>query len=198
MKREEFVQIIRKVVRDEIKEVFSSKSNRSFIREIIGEEVRGEVDRLLTEIESNQGEKLSITENNDDVRISKMVERGELPPVGRKQVPLGLSKNPIMNKMLNETLVSLQTGQAMFPSALGPEAQVEHLKEQYVNHKSDKDIVRPTSDNGSGKSVSQMLPSQDVNGNPLVIDPNRLPGHVQKALTRKYKVTSTKTTNRNF
>lgn len=194
MNKIELVGLIREIVKDELKELLKSKEGRAVVREMIGKEVRIEVDRLLTEMEQSQSEVIS--EAPQDTKLSRMVERGELPPKTVQQKPVVVpkvefTKNPKLNALLNDTYQQLATGKASLPSAMGPEAQAQLLKEQYAKTMTaggfpvtPHSIMQNPPSEDSGKSVDQMLPDVDVNGNPLVV--RNIPDHVGKALTRNY------------
>jgi hypothetical protein len=206
MNKIELIGLIREIVKDEFKELLKSREGRAYIREIVGKETRVEVDKLLTEMEQSQGE--VIQEPQQDVKLAKMVERGELPPKKRiveekKEIPkVAFTKNPKLNAFLQSTFEDIASGRAQLPSQTGAEGQAALLKEQYAGEDwktmtggtftSDQartfGMTRPQPNTEStGKPVAAMLPSVDVNGNPLVVRPDALPDHVQTALTKDYR-----------
>ena len=205
MNKIELIGLIREIVRDELKELLKSKNGRAVVREMISKEVRLEVERLLVEMEQSEGE--VIQETHDNTKLIQMVERGELPPKNgsrKTKTPstenVAFTKNPKLNAMLNETLRSVTTGEAQLPSQLGADGQMALLKEQYANMGDDWKTMpgnftstgartfTPTTERvgeESGKSVQQMLPDTDVNGNPMMVQ--SVPDHISKALTRDYR-----------
>jgi len=192
MNKIELLSLIREIVKDELKELLTTKSGRTLVREMITREVRIEVDKLLTEMEQGQDSREMVQESPNDIKLSRMVERGELPPKKsskREEPKVGFTKNSKLNDMLNQTLDSIRKGDAQLPSMMGPESQVQLLKEQYPNMKigeSNLGVTRPVEES-TGKSVVSMLPDKDVSGNPLMVNPTALPDHVQNALTRDYR-----------
>lgn len=160
----------RALIKKELVEILNSKQGRQLIHSIIKEGVRLEVDRLLTEMEqSEQTERI-----DESPRVTQMVERGELPP--RKPVPKKeFAKDPVLNKILNETFLSMVNGDAVAPASLG-KAPTNMVGE-----------YGPDAYRQSSRSVEAMLPETDVNGRPLQVSPEMLPDHVRTALTKDYR-----------
>lgn len=189
MTKTELVTLIREVVRHEFKAILQTPEGKKLVREIIKNEVRSEVDMLLTEMESQPT--TVIHDTPTDVRLSRMVERGELPNAdagkSKQLQEVSFSKNTKLNKALNQTLKSIVSGEAEVPSAVDPEAEMDLLREQYRKGFVDarqRQSQNPV-DEQSGKTVAQMMPRVDVEGNP--INTVAVPQHVQRALTRDYR-----------
>ena len=196
MNKNELLSSLRGIVKEELTRLLNSKEGRALIKELISRGVRSEVDRLLTDMEQENKQPV-IQEANRGVKVSRMIERGELPPknVPKRVVeesiqPVTFTKNSKLNNMLNQTLVSIARGEAQLPSALGADSNAALLREQYGGVReeiSNPQMSRHPLNESSGKSVMQMLPDKDVNGNPLMINATALPDHVQNALTRDYR-----------
>jgi len=193
MNRIELVSLIREMVKTELKGLLKSKEGRAIIREVIGSEVRSEVNTLLTEMEQSEAPKEVIKEVRPSGKLSQMVARGELPPkektMGKTPI-VAFTKNQKLNEMLSQTLNDIRHGNAQLPSSMGVEGQVAMLREQYASNpitavSSAAPLLPP--EERTGKSVVSMLPEKTVEGNPLMINPNALPDHIQKALTRDYR-----------
>ena len=192
MNKIELLTLIREIVKDELKELLRSKNGRAAVREIIGKEVRIEVDKLLTEMEQGQDTREVVHESPEEIKLSRMVERGELPPKGvpkkKQEHPnIQFTKKSTFNDMLNQTLDSIRRGDAQLPPAEdGGQAQL--LREQYMDMRGQPENTSvPRAEEHTGKSVVSMMPEKDVDGNPLMVNPNGLPDHVQGALTRDYR-----------
>jgi len=207
MNKTELLTVLREMVKNELKELLNTREGRALLREIIGKEVRIEVDKLLTEMEHSDSSKEIIQESPKNQKLSRMVERGELPPKGvpkKESQTVAFTKNQKLNSMLNQTLEAIRNGKETMPSTEGTAGQVAMLREQYEGQPKDEmgawptmptggmnaqnfNAVRPQMEESTGKSVVSMLPDKDVNGNPLMVNPNALPDHVSKALTRDYR-----------
>lgn len=207
MNKTEFVGIVRKVVREELVELLKSKEGRVMMREMVNKTVRIEVDRLLTEMESSQEE--VIQERKDNPKLSRMVARGELPATKqqeqKREIPkVAFVKNQKLNALLQDTFEQVAAGKAQLPSQLDGGGAAGILREQYSNMADEWKTIPgnftsqgaqtfgharpvPQGPEDSGKSPAQMLPDKDVNGNPLMVNPNALPDHISKALTRDYR-----------
>ena len=182
MNKTELLSTLRTIVKQELKEFIVSKEGRTLLQEVISGHVRIEVDRLLTEMETTDESNEIIQESKRDKKLVQMVERKELPPKDalKKEVLL-LSKNSVLNNMLNQTLQAIRSGNATMPSMEGTVGQAELLREQYNN------ATPPPTEGNTGKSVISMIPDKTVEGHPMVISADRLPDHVTKALTRDYR-----------
>lgn len=190
MNKIELVGIIREIVKDEFKEMLKSKEGRAILKEVIAKEVHREVDRLLTEMEEASP---VLAETAQMPRLASMVEHGELPPTKKPQPnaeSVQFTKNNKINEALNQTLASIVSGQATLPSQEGSEGAFAALREQYgangFNPMPSQTAATHQSDS-TGKSVNQMLPDRDVNGNPMRINAAALPTDVKNALTRDYR-----------
>ena len=173
MNKIELMEVLRKIVKEELRRALVSKEIGPLIKEVIKKEVRTEVDRLLTEMEQKQPGEV-IQERTTSPRVNSMIARGELPV---KVKPVHLAKNQKLNDLLNQTAQSIARGEATLPSQEGPEGQLALLREQYANMGSDS----------TGKTAAAMIPNVDVEGRPMIVNPAALPTHVQNALTKDYR-----------
>jgi len=186
MNRIELISLIREMVQTELKKLV-----RPLIKELLKEEVKKEVDRLLTEMEA--AEPVLTEVKSHGVRLTDVVGKPTPRQVERVRPPdapaqISFTKNPLLNSILTQTVVDIREGKSAPLGTDGqntPRAYMEGMPSRaaLVEGMSAAPSLSEKLES-SGKSVGAMLPTEDVNGNPLRV--SALPEHVGAALTRNY------------
>lgn len=193
MKKSELVDIIREVIREELTK---NKLVRKYMTILVREEVKSQMKQLITEMESKvMDEPLPQSVEQFDagirhgLRLQDMVEHPPKKPVVKNQ-PQGtkqfVKNNTVLNNMLNETAGDIMAGRAQVPSAAP--GSIDGVNPAYLGNVSNfaAQQQEEETEESTGKSVASMMPTHDVNGNPMMKNPLALPEGVQKALTKDY------------
>jgi hypothetical protein len=194
MKKSEFSQLVRDIIKEELSK---NKELKQFLKEV----VKSEVSKLLIEAESHvvhDSTGQDLVGSRHGIRLDELANRKISKKTSEKsEQPQEISfvKNQTLNKLLNETAYDIRTGKVALPSSTGGIVNQADVVKQ-LNENTDWNELRFDSTNARGfsgrmpdrqvKSVTSMMPTKDVAGNPMVVNPNALPDHVQNALTKNY------------
>lgn len=194
MNKIELITIIRGLINEELR---NPNFLRSIIVNVIKEEVRKETNKLLTEMEETQISDTSLVKmvssipagSEDKLNgLKNKIYNGRKENLVKKK-EIAFTKNKKLNALLNETYTDLRSGNVTLPVSDTPDTTTEQWPTMQYN-KDPRSFSHAKTLNvspGMEKSVGAMIPSVDVEGNPMAVNPDTLPDHVRAALTRNYR-----------